>query len=106
MGDRLHSLSRIVRVVLWGVVTGGLLAFARQWSEPTGTQTGSQPEGLSSGVRLYRDPMCGIYVSPEISVKSERSGQITHFCSAECRERASQTARASEQAVADQAPQR
>jgi YHS domain-containing protein len=77
-----------MRVVFWGVVTGGLLGFVRQWNESTGTQMGSvQPESLSSGIRLYRDPICGTYVSPEISVKSSKSGQITHFCSAECRER-------------------
>jgi len=75
-------------VVLWGVVTGGLLGFIRQWGESSGAQVGSaQPAGLSPAIRLYRDPICGTYVSPEISVKSEKSGQIIHFCSVECRER-------------------
>ena len=83
----MDSLTRVLRVVLWGVVTGGLLGFVRQWGESDGTQMGSaQPQGISAGIRLYRDPVCGTYVSPEISVKAEKSGQITHFCSAECRE--------------------
>jgi hypothetical protein len=75
----MNSLSRILRVVMWGVVTGGLLSFVRQWN----TQPGEPPRAR----RLYRDPSCGTYVSPEISIKVEKSGLITHFCSAECRER-------------------
>ena len=49
----------------------------------------SRPQ-RSSGVKLgkmEKDPVCGTYVSPEISSKLEKSGHITHFCSAECRER-------------------
>jgi YHS domain-containing protein len=36
---------------------------------------------------LQRDPHCGTYVSPEISFPLEQSGQVLHFCSAECRAR-------------------
>ncbi|HET6143762.1 MAG TPA: hypothetical protein VFE02_09640 [Candidatus Acidoferrales bacterium] len=38
-------------------------------------------------VALQRDPYCGTYVSPEISFPLEQSGQLLHFCSAECRTR-------------------
>jgi len=93
----MNPLSRIFRVVLWAVVTGGLLSFVRQFSVASGPQMtrGQQPEKSSPPIHLYRDPVCGTYVSPEISLKLEKSGQITHFCSAKCRERYSQpTARA------------
>jgi YHS domain-containing protein len=92
-----NSLSRIFRAVLWGVVTGGLLSLVRQWSVCDARQMthGQQPEKSSAAIRLYRDPVCGTYVSPEISFKLEKSGHITHFCSAECRDRyARPTARA------------
>jgi len=92
-----NPLSRIFRVVLWGVVTGGLLSFVRQFSVADEPQMarGSQPEKTSPPIHLCRDPVCGTYVSPEISLKLEKSGQITHFCSAECRQRYGQpTARA------------
>jgi Cu+-exporting ATPase len=36
---------------------------------------------------LRRDPVCGMFVSPEISFTLEHSGQVHHFCSAACRER-------------------
>ena len=85
----MNPLTRIFRVVLWGVVTGGLLSFVRQFSvagDPQMTR-GQQPEKSSPPIHLRRDPVCGTYVSPEISLKLEKSGQITHFCSAKCRER-------------------
>jgi YHS domain-containing protein len=85
----MNSLSRLLRVVMWGVVTGGLLSFVRQWnsSDVHKMAHGTQPGEPARARRLYRDPSCGTYVSPEISIKVEKSGQITHFCSAECRER-------------------
>ena len=85
----MNSLSRILRVVMWGVVTGGLLSFVRQWnaSQVPRMAHDTQPGGSAGARRLYRDPCCGTYVSPEISLKVEKSGQITHFCSAECRDR-------------------
>ena len=87
----MNSLSRIFRVVLWGVVTGGLLSFVRQASNLQMTH-GAPPRKSSAANRLHRDPVCGTYVSAEISVKLEQSGHITHFCSSECRERYAQPA--------------
>jgi YHS domain-containing protein len=85
----MNSLSRIFRAVLWGVLTGGLLSFVRQWTTSDARQMvhGQQPENSSPAIRLYRDPVCGTYVSPEISFKLEKSGHVTHFCSADCRQR-------------------
>lgn len=84
----MDSLNRIFRAILWGVVTAGLLSYLRQWSSPElGEMTRGQGPGKSPAIRLHRDPVCGTYVSPEISVTLEKSGHITHFCSANCRER-------------------
>jgi hypothetical protein len=46
-----------------------------------------RPVVTRSALALHRDPWCGTYVSPEISFPLEQSGQILHFCSAECRMR-------------------
>jgi YHS domain-containing protein len=94
-----NSLNRVFRAVLWGVVTSGVLSLVRQWSLSHAGQTapGQPPKNVSPAIRLHRDPVCGTYVSPEISVKLEKSGRITHFCSARCRERyAGRAARAAE----------
>jgi YHS domain-containing protein len=79
----MNPLNRIVRAVVWGLVTGGLLSLVRQASEDPQSIVGPTGKSLNS-VRLHRDPVCGIYVSPEISIKLEKSGQITHFCSVGC----------------------
>ena len=97
----MNSLTRVFRAVLWGVVTTGLLSFLRQMNASDARQVthGPEPGKFSPAIRLFRDPSCGTYVSPEISFKLEKSGHITHFCSAGCRERylrltAARTARA------------
>jgi len=84
----MSSFNRIVGAMLWAAVTGGLLSYVRQWnsSERGEMNEGRQRTKCSVSIRLRRDPVCGIYVSPEISFKLEKSGHITHFCSAGCRD--------------------
>jgi len=53
----------------------------------SGAPTMPQQHETPSPVALQRDPYCGTYVSPEISFPLEQSGQVLHFCSAECRAR-------------------
>jgi YHS domain-containing protein len=66
----------IRRVRFWmGYLTGRPMRTARPSSPP-------KPE-----VALRRDPVCGMFVSPEISLTLEHSGQVHHFCSAACRDR-------------------
>ena len=36
---------------------------------------------------LKRDPVCGVYVSVETSVKRTVAGQVFYFCSAACSEK-------------------
>lgn len=50
-----------------------------------GPAPAAQPQEKLTAVALQRDPFCGTYVSPEISFPLEQSGQVLHFCSAECR---------------------
>jgi YHS domain-containing protein len=52
---------------------------------PGAARTQSRPEALQQAIPLHRDPLCGTYVSPEISFPLEQPGQVLHFCSEECR---------------------
>ncbi|HEV7968280.1 MAG TPA: hypothetical protein VGP19_11955 [Candidatus Acidoferrales bacterium] len=52
-----------------------------------GTASRPRPVQTRSAIALHRDPWCGTYVSPEISIPLEQEGQMLHFCSAECRAR-------------------
>jgi YHS domain-containing protein len=51
------------------------------------------PQESRSAIPLHRDPWCGTYISPEISFPLEQSGQVLHFCSAECRARYQRSSR-------------
>jgi YHS domain-containing protein len=37
--------------------------------------------------KTARDPVCGMFVSTELSQRLQRNGQTLHFCSRECMER-------------------
>lgn len=36
------------------------------------------------GGKLHRDPVCGVYVSEQTSVKQVRAGETRYYCSEEC----------------------
>jgi YHS domain-containing protein len=87
--EQVKSLSRIVQVILWGILLNWLLRMMQRWISSAARGQASEPRRSadSAPIVLRRDPCCGTYVSPEISFSVEQAGQIEHFCSAECRDR-------------------
>jgi hypothetical protein len=84
--ERVHLREQVDRWVSQGLVWvarklfAQILGSAKQPSAPSVRET-------PNAIPLHRDPWCGTYVSPEISVPLEQSGQVLHFCSQECRAR-------------------
>jgi YHS domain-containing protein len=87
-------LFRIVLFLIAISLIKGVLGFVqRLWF---GFQSGrfSVPSASPAPARgqtgetvLQQDPVCGIYVSVETSLKKVSAGKVFHFCSAECRDR-------------------
>ncbi len=46
----------------------------------------SRPPVLTGG-ELKKDPVCGTYVSPAVSITRKDKGETVYFCSPECRDR-------------------
>ena len=73
----------------WRTVAGWFGA-----SEDSSQQAGSHSRGRyavrpPSGMpprELRKDPQCGTYVSPEVSIRARFRGEELHFCSRECEE--------------------
>jgi hypothetical protein len=82
------SLSRFFYFIFWAILLGGVVALLRQRMR---SFVHRRPDAKASAppkpVPLYRDPYCGVYVSPEVSFPAPHAGQVLHFCSAECRDR-------------------
>ena len=53
-----------------------------------GTRNSRRNSGTSRAVcgEMARDPMCGMFVSTELSHRLEGNGKTLHFCSRECLE--------------------
>jgi YHS domain-containing protein len=86
----LNSLGRLLRSLLWGVLVSCALWLLRRTilraAAPKARRTPAPYPGAKP-IRLQRDPVCGMHVAPEISLKAVRAGQTQHFCSAQCRDR-------------------
>jgi hypothetical protein len=84
------SLNRAVRVLIWGFVMAWIVSMLRRILLPSLSRAQkANPQGpcVAKAVQLQRDPWCGTYVSPEISVRWQEAGRIEHFCSRECLDR-------------------
>ena len=86
----MRSLNRAVRVLIWGLLAGWIVSMLRRVLLPAQSRAqkgSSQWPVAAKPIPLERDPWCGTYVSPEISVLSQQAGRIEHFCSPECLDR-------------------
>lgn len=83
-------LGRILRFIIWVLVAtwvgrklfGWLFGTTAAWSSAQSPAGAPMP---AERRQLYRDPVCGTHVPAEISLTLQESGQMHHFCSAECR---------------------
>ena len=75
---------------LWRTVSGWFAA-SQDSAEfrPPGSRPGDsgQPASRLAPRELVKDPQCGTYVSPDVSVHTRFRGQELHFCSRECEQR-------------------
>jgi YHS domain-containing protein len=83
--DVVFDLILVIVVVrmLWSALRG-LFGSAATRSSPT--DRASRPQGERETVRgeTARDPVCGMFVSTELSHRLEWHGKLLHFCSEEC----------------------
>jgi YHS domain-containing protein len=84
--ERVSLQQRIDRWVSRGLARLMQKLLARALRTAQQAPAAYSPEARSA-VPLHRDPWCGTYVSSEISIPLAQSGQVLHFCSAECRSR-------------------
>jgi YHS domain-containing protein len=47
--------------------------------------TGRHPRHLQANVKLVRDPVCGVFVSPASAIPARARGETVYFCSEKCR---------------------
>jgi YHS domain-containing protein len=83
---------------LWRMVARWL-GVSRESSESGEFRAGQRPRPggpfrTASGMaprELMKDPQCGTYVSPELSIRARFRGTELHFCSRECEQQFFQT---------------
>lgn len=71
MARSLGSLYRSRRINIWTSVSG----------------SAKPPSAPSHRGEMARDPVCGMFVSTELSHQLRQGAETLHFCSAECREK-------------------
>ena len=87
MGSLLEYLVELIFVLLVGKLLGGAL---RKFFGPVAVRGRARPAERQNQVRIgktERDPVCGMFVSTELSHCLVRGSRTLHFCSHECLER-------------------
>lgn len=86
----LSYLFDLVIVVIIGRLLNWIFrtAFGTPQSRPAAPRSAGRrgSETMPKG-QTARDPVCGMFVSTELSHKLDEAGQTLHFCSRECLER-------------------
>jgi YHS domain-containing protein len=62
-----------------------LLRWLVQWVWRTFFAPAGGPRVVHQGA-LRRDPVCGAFVDPVVSLRTERHGVVEYFCSERCRD--------------------
>jgi YHS domain-containing protein len=86
----LSILARLILLVIAiSVIRSAVNFVQRLWAgaqQPRAVRHASAASG-DTATMLQQDPVCGTYVAVDSSLKRIVSGQVVHFCSAECRDR-------------------
>lgn len=81
----------ILFFVIISTVRSTLQYLYRLWrSNGAGSTSASPPKprhATQVTATLHQDPVCGIYVATDASLKKIFEGKVVHFCSSECRDR-------------------
>ena len=84
----LFKLARIIFIVVIVRYVVHWLFFRDRSPLPSRTHGGMDSQASRTVVgEARRDPVCGTFVSTELSVKALVGGQEHHFCSSECRDK-------------------
>jgi YHS domain-containing protein len=75
-------VSWILRVILIIVIVRALWRLIRGVLEGAGYR---QASTTPHGVKLVRDPICGIFVMPSKALVARAAGETAYFCSEKCR---------------------
>jgi YHS domain-containing protein len=85
-----YVLELILAWVVWRFIGGALqqvFSERRRTSEPRLYTDPSKVRRPAVTGEMARDPVCGMFVSTELSQRLQHHGQTLHFCSRECMER-------------------
>jgi YHS domain-containing protein len=79
-------LEILVPVLIFSLVRS-ILRMLFQSKRPEAVPPRRAAPHVAIGGELKKDPVCGTYVSTQLSVTRKVNGELLHFCSAECRDK-------------------
>jgi YHS domain-containing protein len=84
---RFLFLRVVLPLLLFWLVRGILRAFFSGVNSQVSTKPNRSTPSVSTGGELKKDPVCGTYVSTDVSVNRKIDGQTVYFCSPACRDK-------------------
>jgi YHS domain-containing protein len=77
----------LLRSLLAPLVNAVAALIAPSAQPPQSAGAGPKPAG-----ELKKDPVCSVFISPDLAVTQKINGQVVHFCSEKCRDEYARTA--------------
>jgi YHS domain-containing protein len=81
------ALVRILRFLFWTLLLSWIVWLLRKLFFGSASTPRTDASRQMPARPLHRDPICGTYVSSEVSFTLNDHGEVHHFCSIECRDR-------------------
>jgi YHS domain-containing protein len=86
----LYFVELLFLALVWRTLSRAIRSFLGATGvNPTGARNSPRNTGSPPTVHgeTARDPVCGMFVSTELSLRLKRDGKTEHFCSRDCLER-------------------
>jgi YHS domain-containing protein len=87
---RFFILEVLLPILLFSLVRSVMRSIFQAFKGPVAPSPPTpirQTSAVQPGGELKKDPVCGTYVSPSVSVSRKVDGQLVYFCSNECRDK-------------------
>ena len=85
-------IASFFRFVFWVLVLSWSISLIKRFfawflGDTVQKQAESPGPEMPRNMRLVRDPMCGMHVAENLALAVRSGNEVTHFCSAECRDK-------------------
>ncbi len=86
----LRAIFKLIWYIIWGLIIYKIFSkFSHKSNKKSNFNSKEAPVNERKVIKskVYKDPICGTFVDPQISESFQLNGKVYYFCSKECKEK-------------------